>query len=255
VTIFQPEAVTPLVLQTGDLSGLGDLSSFGTVTGNGSLELTPEPSAGALSTAAGFPAPELSSPPSGTSTGPSYWLVGPDYAQLQISVAKAQQAAVAAGTTVRPPPAGVDRSTLRVATGNGILEVWGLPDISGFGQSVGGFRGRDLPELAVAEIEGPTVSSSGVSVSTLEAYLLSQPGVSPDLATKIRAIGDPGSTLPIPVAAGGTSSTVDLSGHPAVVSALEGAGHLVIWASNGHLFAVFGRASAPELIDVARQLA
>jgi hypothetical protein len=63
----------------------------------------------------------------------------------------------------------------------------------------------------------PTVSSSGADLATLESYLLSQPGISAELAAQIRAIADPSSTLPVPVPAGAASSTVDLNGHAAVV--------------------------------------
>jgi hypothetical protein len=107
----------------------------------------------------------------------------------------------------------------------------------------------------VAEVEGPTVSSSGVDLSTLESYLLSQPGISSQLAAQIRAIGDPSSTLPIPVPAGATSSSVNLNGRTAVVLAAGDDGNAVVWAENGRLFAVLGQASASDLIDVARQIA
>ena len=113
----------------------------------------------------------------------------------------------------------------------------------------------DLPQLAVAEVQGPTVSSSGAELGTLENYLLSQPGISPALAAQIRGIADPSSTLPIPVPAGATSSAVDLNGHSAVVLAAGGEGSAVIWADNGRLFAVLGQASASDLLDVARQIA
>jgi hypothetical protein len=107
----------------------------------------------------------------------------------------------------------------------------------------------------VAEVQGPTVSSSGADLTTLESYLLSQPGISAELAAQIRAIADPSSTLPIPVPAGAASSTVDLNGHAAVVLAAGSEGSAVIWAENGRLFAVLGQANASDLLDVARQIA
>ena len=104
----------------------------------------------------------------------------------------------------------------------------------------------ELPQLAVAEVQGPTVSSSGADLATLESYFLSQPGISAELAAQIRAIADPSSTLPVPVPAGAASSTVDLNGHAAVVLAA---------GSEGRLFAVLGQANASDLLDVARQIA
>jgi hypothetical protein len=113
----------------------------------------------------------------------------------------------------------------------------------------------ELPQLAVAEVQGPTVSSSGADLATLESYFLSQPGISAELAAQIRAIADPSSTLPVPVPAGAASSTVDLNGHAAVVLAAGSEGSAVIWAENGRLFAVLGQANASDLLDVARQIA
>lgn len=280
VPIFSPESVAPIVIQAGDIASLRALSRFGAVTGTSKLDLTPESSPTALASAAGFSLPTVT-PPSGAATGsPSYWLVSPENAQLQISVAKAEQAAANDGGTVPPAPPGVDGSVLQVATGAGALEVWGLTLPGGAGASVGlfghssskasnGTSGTpaagpapagnrpvtsELPQLAVAEVPGPTVSSSGAGLATLESYLLSQPGISPELAAQIRAIGDPSSTLPIPVPAGANSSTVDVDGHAAVVLAAGSEGSAVIWAENGRSFAVLGQASAADLLAVARQI-
>ncbi len=280
VPIFSPESVAPVVVQAGDIASLQALSRFGTVTGTSKLDLTPESSATALASAAGFKLPTVT-PPSGLATGsPSYWLVSPESAQLQISVSKAEQAAAKDGGTVPPAPPGVDGAVLQVATGAGALEVWGLTLPGGAGPRVGLFghssskasRGisgtpaagpapagngpvaSELPQLAVAEVQGPTVSSSGSDLATLESYLLSQPGISAQLAAQVRAIGDPSSTLPIPVPAGANSSTVDVDGHAAVVLAAGSEGTAVIWAENGRLFAVLGQANAADLLAVARQI-
>ena len=187
VPIFSPESVAPVVVQAGDIASLQALSRFGTVTGTSKLDLTPESSATALASAASFSLPAVT-PPSGAATGPpSYWLVSPESAQLQISVAKVEQAAAKDGGTVPPAPPGVDGSVLQVATGAGALEVWGLALPGGAGASVGLFGhssskasngtngtsaagpassgngpvASELPQLAVAEVQGPTVSSSG----------------------------------------------------------------------------------------------
>jgi hypothetical protein len=281
VPIFEPESVAPVVIQAGDINSLQALSRFGKVTGTSKLDLTPESSATALASAAGFSLPAMTVP-SGLATGsPSYWLVGPEYAQLQVSVAKAEQAAAKDGASVPPAPPGVDGSVLEVATGAGALEVWGITLPGGPG-GPGGLLGHsssradagpsggttagpasagnrpvasELPQLAVAEVQGPTVSSSGADLTTLESYLLSQPGISAELAAQIRAIADPSSTLPIPVPAGAASSTVDLNGHAAVVLSAGSEGSAVIWAENGRLFAVLGQANASDLLDVARQIA
>jgi hypothetical protein len=281
VPIFEPQSVAPVVIQAGDIASLQALSRFGTVTGTSGLDLTPESSANALASAAGFSLPIVTVPSALATGSPSYWLVSPESAQVQISVAKAEQAAGKDGASIPPAPAGVDGSVLQVATGTGVLEVWGLTLPGGVGASEGLFGasssrssagagdspatgpatagngpvGSELPQLAVAEVQGPTVSSSGADLATLESYMLSQPGISPELAAQIRAIAEPSSTMPIPVPAGATSSTIDLNGHVAVVLAIGNQGSAVIWAENGRLFVVLGQASASELLDVAHQIA
>jgi hypothetical protein len=281
VPIFEPESVAPVVIQAGDIASLQALSRFGTVTGSSELDLTPESSASGLVSAAGFALPTVTVPSGVAGGSPSYWLVGPDYAQVQISLAKAEQAAAKDGATVPPAPPGVDGAVLRVATGPGALEVWGLTLPGGVGSSGGLFGsqsssasagsagtgtsgsgpgggspvGSELPQLAVAEVQGPTVSSSGADLATLESYLLSQPGISPGLAAQIRAIGDPGSTLPIPVPTGADSSTVDLDGNAAVTFTVADQGSVVVWAESGRLFAVLGQASVADLLAVASQVA
>ncbi len=287
--IFEPESVAPVVIQAGDIASLQALSRFGRITGTSGLDLTPEGSASALASATGFAVPTVTVPAGLASGSASYWLVGPESAQLQISVVKAEQVAAKQGVTLPPAPPGVDGSILQVATGAGALEVWGLTLPGGVGPGDGLFGGSssrsvsgpngpngpngqsgtesgpgsggagtavsDLPQLAVAEVQGPTVSSSGADLNTLEGYLLSQPGVSPELAAQIRAIADPSSTLPIPVPAGANSSTVELNGHVAVVLDAGSGGSAVIWAENGRLFAVLGQAGTSDLLEVARQLA
>ena len=77
VPIFQPESVAPVVVQAGDISSLQALSRFGTVTGTSKLDLTPESSAPALASAAGFSLPPVTVPAGLAAGSPSYWLVGP----------------------------------------------------------------------------------------------------------------------------------------------------------------------------------
>ena len=63
------------------------------------------------------------------------------------------------------------------------------------------------------------MTSTGVTPTQLEDYLLAQPGISPQLAADIKAIGDPTTTLPIPVPVQfATSSKVTVQGVQGVLS-------------------------------------
>ncbi len=85
---------------------------------------------------------------------------------------------------------------------------------------------------------------------------MAQPGVSPELAAEIRAIGDPASTLPIPVISGAmTSQTVSIDGVPGVVTGdSTGLGSAVIWEKGGVVYAVGGLLPQNEVLDIARSL-
>src|SRR5207245_1619310 len=68
-----------------------------------------------------------------------------------------------------------------------------------------------IPTMAVVQMQSPVVSSSGASVTEIENYLISLPGFPPDVAAQIRAIGDPSTTLPVPVPTGQQSHQVDVN--------------------------------------------
>ena len=105
-------------------------------------------------------------------------------------------------------------------------------------------------------VQAPTVSSDGVTVDQLRAYLLSQPGISPQLAAAIRAIGDPSSTLPVPVPAELAIS------HPVTVQGVQGlfvgdntgiAG-AVIWQKDGMMFEVIGSFNESQALAIANSM-
>jgi hypothetical protein len=112
-----------------------------------------------------------------------------------------------------------------------------------------------LPDVAVVEMKSPRVSSSGASVQQVEDYLISLPGFPPDLAAQIRAIGDPTTTLPVPVPTGQQSHQVDVQGVRGLfVGDSTGLGSGMIWSKGGVLYATVGTMTESELTGVARSL-
>lgn len=112
-----------------------------------------------------------------------------------------------------------------------------------------------LPDVAVVEMKSPKVSSSGASVQQIEDYLISLPGFPPDLAAQIRAIGDPTTTLPVPVPTGQQSHQVDVQGVKGLfVGDSTGLGSGMIWSKGGVLYATVGTLTESELTGVARSL-
>ena len=99
------------------------------------------------------------------------------------------------------------------------------------------------------------VSSTQVSAATLENYVLSLPGISPDLAAAVRAIKDPSSTLLIPVPVEyATSSKVRVKGVDGVaLGDNTGLGSAVIWI-HGDVFVVAGSVKQDDVLKIANGL-
>jgi len=252
--VFKPQKVTPIVLQEGDGAGVAELSSFGHATGSRTTLLTPESSAAAVTRAAGLEAPSIRELPASVQGGPAYWKVGPEWAKFTVSVAKVEHAAAAHGKVASPAPAGVDGATVQVSTGAGVLELWGSVDLGSAGGS-GSSTKSDVPELAVLSVKGPSVTSTGASLASIESYLLAQPEVPAGLAAQIRALGQPGSAVPLPVPHGDNQAAVTIDGHRVVEEPVGHGATVAVWSSGGRLWAVTGRISTSQLLDVVRQLA
>ena len=249
--IFAPTQVKPVPVSVADLQSLPDLSTYGTFAW--SKEPSPQigvPAATAEQVA-GFSAPKVGSLPAGVSSNVTYIVVPQAVATFTFSAAKAEAAAAAQGKTLPPMPAGMDGSTLTLTVGPALIEVFGdLPQGSAADASQ-----LTLPQLIVAESHAPSVTSSGVSAKDLEDYLLAQPGISPQLVSDIKALGDPTHTLPIPVPVGyATSSDVTVQGVQGVaLGDNTGAGAAVIWIK-GSVFFVGGSLKQSELVTIANGL-
>jgi hypothetical protein len=99
-------------------------------------------------------------------------------------------------------------------------------------------------------------TSTQVTVKQLEDYILAQPGLSPELRAAVNAIGDPSTTLPIPVPVEfATSSNVQIQGVRGVaLGDNTGVGAGVIWVKNGVVYGVLGSVKQSDAIDIANHL-
>jgi hypothetical protein len=90
----------------------------------------------------------------------------------------------------------------------------------------------------------------------IEAFLLAQRGVPPQLAEEVRLLGDLRTTLPVPVPSGASARSVQVSGWPGVLvadSANAAAG--VVWEDGrGLLHVVVGILASRDVLNVANQL-
>ena len=183
--------------------------------------------------------PTVASLPSGVSTTVTYAAMPQAVAVFTFSKDKAAAAAAQAGKTLPAMPAGMDGSKLTVTVGPAVVEIYGnlnKPSASSDITQLG------LPQLVVAESSAPVATSAQVTVKQLEDYLIAQPGISAELKAAIKAIGDPSTTLPIPIPVQfATSSSVTIQGVQGVaLGDNTGVGAGVIWVKNGVVYGVVG---------------
>lgn len=253
--IFQPQTVQPVPISVADLESLPDLATYGDFK----WSQQPSPQIGITKDEAekiaGFSAPTVKSLPQGVNdSNVTYAASTQVVGTFTFSAAKAQAAAAAKGKTLPAMPAGMDGSTLTLSIGPGIIVIYG--DLTVPSGSTATPQQIKLPKLIVAESKAPSVTSTGVSAKQLEDYLLAQPGISPALAADIRAIGDPTTTLPIPVPVEyATSSKVTVQNVQGVaLGDNTGIGSAVVWIKGGHVYFVGGTLKQDEALSAANHL-
>jgi hypothetical protein len=246
VRVFQPTKI--VAVQVSPATGVGSnvLLDYGDVKWLPAAP-TAQPVADAATAQAlsGLPVLIPASLPRGVNGPVNYGVVSHATGSLTFDAARLAASAARAGVRVSPMPATVNGSTLVVSGGPALIEVWGLSGAEGQTQ---------VPTLVIAQTRVPTVDSSGATTAQLEDYLLSQPGVPPDLAAQIRAIKDPSTTLPIPIPKGfATTETKQVNGAQyLIIKAALGAG--VVWVKNGVIYAVGGQLTSDQVFAIATSL-
>lgn len=242
MTIFQPTGVQAVPVNVGELRGLPKLRKFGTMHVQSTARATSVSNASAASLATGMTVLVPASLPSGVPTTVTYQVAPGTRDSFTFSAAKAEAAARKAHKSIPPMPAAINGSTLQLTTYPMALAIYGSP--------------RGIPTLAIGQTRAPRVSSTGVTVKQLEDYVLSLPGVSPDLAASIRSIGDPTSTLPIPIPMNlAQSESVTVQGVQGVaVGDSTGMGSVVVWVKDGIIHGVGGTLPESQVIDIANSL-
>jgi hypothetical protein len=249
--IFRTEKVTPVAISAKDMSSIdqmGQLANLAGLAEYGDVEAPPGdapvevPDAATAAARTGLVVPKVSPLPTGAQGAPSYLVIDQQTARFTFSASKAAAAAAKAGKTLPPIPAGLDGARLQVQAGPGVALVW---------QQRSG-----VPALVVGRMKAPTAAAQGTSLPVARDYLLSLPGLSPQLASQLRTVTGDGTTLPIPVPADlANSSQTDVGGAPAtLVEAKDRTAVAVIWVRGGEVNAVLGPLSRSEVLAVARGL-
>ena len=246
IKVFEPHSFVPVAVSPSGLPTSATLLDYGATSwtpGPPNADRVSDPaSATRLS---GLPALQPAALPPGISGPVSYGVIGHATGSLTLDAARLRASASSHGVKVSPMPAALDHSTIYVSGGPALIELWGAPaDGSGGGP----------PTLVIAQTRVPVVQSTGASTQQLEDYLLSQPGVPPELAAQLRAIKDPSTTLPIPIPAGlATTKPVSINGvQGLLIDAGIAAG--VVWEKGNVIYAVGGQLTPDQVIALASSL-
>lgn len=255
LTIFEARQVRGVAVAPADLSGLPDLSAFGRVTGVRGAVAHAVPTIADAERESGLRLTLPARLPAGVSPDEvTYLVVDHSSGSFTFEAQRAARWAAAHGQALPAMPRGLDGSTIGVDLGPGIAAVYGGDLLRPAGDRTGAVRGGALPALVIGAVHAPVVHSSGASLATVEGYLLRLPGVPASLAAQIRAIGDPASTLPIPVPAVGGHDVVVQGVHGVAVGDETGIGSLVIWERGSVVHGAAGPLPLSRLLGLADAL-
>ncbi len=251
LSIFQPSQVAAVPVTAADVRSLAGLASYGSVTGGSTINFQPEPDAAAAAAAAGLGIPVVAALPARTPAAPTYAIVSGGMVTFRFDATLARAAAARAGGQLPAMPAGLDGSTLSVSIQPALVVSYGV-DPATLLQGVGSVPSG--PAFILVATRTPTVTSTGVTARQLEDYLLSVPGIPAEVASEIRAVGNPAVTIPVPIPIDlASGSSVSINGaRGLLIGDSTGLGSAVVWQHNGVVDAIAGTLTAGEVVAVAR---
>lgn len=252
LTIFQPREFVPLDLTHAQLHELRiapQAMEFGATREVRKPHRVYYAQLGAARQHVAFDAKSPTVLPPGFGTVHSFWTVSPGEWTFTFSAAKARAYAAKHHKRLPAIPPELNGTVVRVKSDQA-LEM----HYEASGHSGRPFHG---PFLEIVQSPVPTVTSSGASFAQLETYLLRLPGIAPDLAAQIRALGDLRDRVPVPVdVSRATGRRIEIDGVQGVaVGDNTGLGAGVVWQRNGTLYTVAGGAlTMDQVLAVARGL-
>jgi hypothetical protein len=241
-TVFQVHQFAPVQVTLSDLTGLPNLTNYGTMRMSRSGKAQKVTN---LAEAASEGHQAVLTPdrlPDDVPPAVTYLVAQPATATFTFSAAKAGASASRLGKVLPAMPASLDGSSLAITIGPVVL--------TDYGSTTG------LPTLLLAQAPEPRVTTTGATAQTIINYLLAQPGISPQLAAQIRAIGNPSTTLPIPIPVNiAQGKTIQVRGVRGVeVGDNTGIGSAVLWTEHGLVHGAVGTLSETALLAIVAGL-
>ncbi|CAN5898787.1 hypothetical protein BH23ACT12_BH23ACT12_14890 [soil metagenome] len=266
IKIFEPDKVVGVPVDMESLNSLPDLRSYGAIAVVQEPEDAP---AASLEEAASRTGLNLlkADLPSGLGAERIHTM-STGRASFTFDAAKA--ASTPGGSDLTLPPA-LNGSSLFLEAGPMVVQIFGgpedLPDDKAAVRQAAkaatepaqtDFAGlfASLPDLVIVQMKAPVLSSDGPSVADYRDALLTLPNLSPGLKAQIEGIGDPSSTLPLPVPIDmATSKEVDVNGVTGLaIGDNTGVGSAVVWQTGGVVRAVAGPLTEEQVLAIARSM-
>ena len=252
---YKPTTVATVPITVADIQALSQLADYGTITWTKQPNFAAAVSAADAATAAGgLQPPIVAQLPAGVSTTVTYGGMSQAVATFTFNADKAAAAAATKGKTLPAMPANINGATLTFTVGPAVGEIYGDLKQPAAGSTPSEIN---LPQLIVAKSEAPTATATQVSVTELENYILEQPGITPELKAAVKAIGDPSTTLLIPVPVQyATSTPVKVHGVDGIaLGDNTGVGSGVVWVGkDGYVYVVAGSIKQSDAINIANNL-
>ncbi|MDP9017400.1 MAG: hypothetical protein M3N19_03630 [Candidatus Eremiobacteraeota bacterium] len=259
LAIFEPHQFQPIGFTSTDISkmeGLPDLKAFGSTHYSGSGRFSDF--GGDTVGAARFAGQQLLRAhylPAGVPTAANYQVSPMHTLSFTFNAAKSPSM-----------PPNIQGSTLSATLGPVVIQMYGdkrtlqnMREARQRGRHAREAALHSLPEdlIVVTQAPTPRVYSTGATVVQIEAWLLAQPGLPPSFVQQIRAIGDPTTTLPVPIRLDRQNAqNVAVQGTGGLlIGDNTGVGSVVIWQKAGIVHAVAGPYAASQILAVANSLA
>ena len=275
VKIFQPETFVAVPVDITSIGTLPDLSGYGSVHVVQTPHLSTAASLADAASSSGLHLLATGKLPSTVKGNPAFYVLSAGSASFTFNAATAAGTAGRLGKKLPTLPSGIDGSSLTLDGGPVVVEALGSQQLRlpGIGTSESASPGEaspdtgvgrlgllghlaGIPQVVIVQMKAPALYSNGPTIGQYENALLSMPGVPASLAAEIKALGDPSSTLPIPIPTSLASShAADINGAPGlVIGDTTGIASGVVWQSHGLLYAVVGSLTDHQVVAIARAM-
>ena len=253
LTIFQPKEFVALDLSHADFGQLRiapQADELGTMRVIRKQQQSEFGSLAAVRPHLSFAPRVPASVPASVGTQRSYRVMSPGEYRYTFSAAKARAFEAKSHRKLAPMPPALDGTTVRIRVGESFNAQYGAAPKRGD-------EDEAKQGIEIVETQIPTVTSTGASFQELEQYMLSMPGVSAELKSQLREVGDLQNRMPVPIdISKQNAQSVTVDGVKGLaIGDNTGLGAGVIWQKNGIVYGVLGGAlTMDQVLAVANGL-